>query len=94
MALPDFQRDFVWQPAQTQALIVSLARSFPAGSLLRMENNGALFAPRAIAGAPQLNGHSPKYLILDGQQRLTSLYQAFVRDRRAPVLRTVVRFGR
>lgn len=76
MALPDFQRDFVWQPGQTLALIVSLAKSFPAGSLLRMENGGSLFAPRAIAGAPVLNGHAPKYLILDGQQRLTSLYQA------------------
>ena len=76
MALPDFQRDFVWQPGQTQALILSLARSFPAGSLLRMENSSHMFAPRAIAGAPELNGHSPKYLILDGQQRLTSLYQA------------------
>ena len=36
MGLPDFQRDFVWQPGQTQALIISLARSFPAGSLLRI----------------------------------------------------------
>ena len=32
MALPDFQRDFVWQPNQTKGLIVSLSRDFPAGS--------------------------------------------------------------
>lgn len=77
MALPDFQRDFVWQPKQTQELIVSLSKSFPAGSLLRIEvNDHLMFKPRAFAGAPELNGHKPKYLILDGQQRLTSLYQA------------------
>lgn len=76
MALPDFQRDFVWQPRQTQELIVSLAKSFPAGSLLRIESTDNMFKPRAFAGAPVLNGHKPKYLVLDGQQRLTSLYQA------------------
>lgn len=76
MALPDFQRDFVWQPRQTQELIISLAKSYPAGSLLRIESDKPMFKPRAFAGAPSLNGHKPKYLVLDGQQRLTSLYQA------------------
>jgi len=76
MALPDFQRDFVWQPRQTKALLISLAQSFPAGSLLRMVSNNLAFAPRAFASAPGLDGHMPMYLVLDGQQRLTSLYQA------------------
>jgi len=76
MALPDFQRDFVWQPKQTQDLIVSLSKDFPAGSLLRIESSNHMFAPRAFAGAPELDGHKPKYLVLDGQQRLSSLYQA------------------
>lgn len=76
MALPDFQRDFVWQPRQTQELLVSLAKSFPAGSLLRVDSADHMFMPRAFAGAPELDGHKPKYLVLDGQQRLTSLYQA------------------
>ncbi len=75
-ALPDFQRDFVWQPSQTKGLILSLAQNFPAGSLLRIESSDEMFHARAFAGAPGLNGHHPKYLILDGQQRLTSLYQA------------------
>ncbi len=35
-ALPDFQRDFVWDPNATQELIVSIASSYPAGSLLRI----------------------------------------------------------
>ncbi len=78
VALPDFQRDFVWDARATEELIESICRSFPAGSLLRIKNGaGFAFAPRAFAGAPELDGYSPAYLILDGQQRLTSLYRAF-----------------
>jgi hypothetical protein len=78
VALPDFQRDFVWEPRATEELIESICQNYPAGSLLRIKNsNGFYFAPREFAGAPILNGKQPSYLILDGQQRLTSLYQAF-----------------
>lgn len=76
-ALPDFQRDFVWDPGMTQELIVSIANNYPAGSLLRIRNTHNLFACREFAGAPALNGKKVTYLVLDGQQRLTSLYQAF-----------------
>lgn len=78
MALPDFQRDFVWDPYATNELIQSVVRNYPAGSLLRIKNAlQLLFQPRAVEGAPEIeqDGH-PSYLILDGQQRLTSLYQA------------------
>lgn len=75
--LPDFQRDFVWDPNATQELIVSIASNYPAGSLLRIRNTHNLFACREFQGAPALNHHRPTYLVLDGQQRLTSLYQAF-----------------
>ena len=78
VALPDFQRDFVWDPQATEELIESICQNFPAGSLLRIKNSkGIFFAPREVAGAPALDGNRPSYLILDGQQRLTSLYQAF-----------------
>ncbi len=77
MALPDFQRSFVWDPSATQELIISIASNYPAGSLLRVKNSNTLFAVREFEGAPKLNGRKPIYLILDGQQRLTSLYQAF-----------------
>ena len=77
IALPDFQRDFVWDPRATEELIESILQNYPAGSLLRIKNkSGFFFAPREVAGAPALDGHSPSYLVLDGQQRLTSLYQA------------------
>jgi uncharacterized protein with ParB-like and HNH nuclease domain len=76
-ALPDFQRDFVWDPSATQELVVSIVRNYPAGSLLRIRNTHDLFACREFQGGPPLNGHRPTFLVLDGQQRLTSLYQAF-----------------
>jgi len=78
VALPDFQRDFVWEPRATEELIESICQNYPAGSLLRIRNaNGFYFVPREFTGASSLNGKQPSYLILDGQQRLTSLYQAF-----------------
>lgn len=76
-ALPDFQRDFVWDPKATQELIVSIANNYPAGSLLRIRNTHDMFANREFQGAPSLDGRKITYLVLDGQQRLTSLYQAF-----------------
>lgn len=76
LALPDFQRDFVWDPRATEELVESIARAFPAGSLLFMPWQAETFTPRAIQGAPELDGTTPHQLILDGQQRLSSLYQA------------------
>jgi len=75
--LPDFQRDFVWEPSATQELIVSIANNYPAGSILRVRDAKRVFAVREFEGAPSLNGAQHTFLVLDGQQRLTSLYQAF-----------------
>jgi uncharacterized protein with ParB-like and HNH nuclease domain len=44
--LPDFQRDFVWEPAAVAELILSIANGFPAGSLLRIRNSREYFAWR------------------------------------------------
>ena len=75
--LPDFQRDFVWEPSATQELIVSIASNYPAGSILRVRDAKRVFAAREFEGAPPLDGAKHTFLVLDGQQRLTSLYQAF-----------------
>ena len=75
--LPDFQRDFVWEPSATQELIVSIAYNYPAGSLLRVRDKQQVFAVREFEGAPELGNSRHTFLVLDGQQRLTSLYQAF-----------------
>ena len=75
LALPDFQRTFVWAPDETRELLVSMIRSFPAGALLFLQGGSATFKARAAEGARPLTGR-PSFLVLDGQQRLTSLYQA------------------
>jgi hypothetical protein len=75
--LPDFQRDFVWEPGATQELIISIANNYPAGSILRVRDAKRVFACREFEGAPKLDGQKHTFLVLDGQQRLTSLYQAF-----------------
>lgn len=77
MVLPNFQRDFVWEPGATQELIVSIANNYPAGSILRVRDVDRVFAAREFEGAPNLDGQAYTFLVLDGQQRLTSLYQAF-----------------
>jgi hypothetical protein len=76
LALPDFQRSFVWDPNSTRELIASIIRGFPAGNLLFLRGGSEVFLPRAVEEAPPLNGHAPQLLVLDGQQRLSSLYQA------------------
>jgi hypothetical protein len=77
LAVPDFQRDFVWDGAAIQDLLVSVALEYPAGSLLFLKQKAAsMFRSREFSGAPSLDGAEPPELVLDGQQRLTSLYQA------------------
>ena len=73
LAIPDFQRRFVWRPGQVADLMISIARSWPIGSLLLLEGP-ADFAVRPLDGAPPLS--EARLLILDGQQRVTALYQA------------------
>jgi hypothetical protein len=75
LALPDFQRSFVWAPDATRELIVSIIRGFPAGNLLFLQGGSARFKARTAEAAPASHLH-PSHLVLDGQQRLTSLYQS------------------
>jgi hypothetical protein len=77
IALPDFQRDFVWDATRTEELIQSIISEFPVGTLLLWKQGGAeTFASRSFEGAPDLGSKMPAELVLDGQQRLTALYQA------------------
>lgn len=76
--LPDFQRGWVWDDSHIRSLLVSIARSFPIGSIMLLETGGtARFQIRAIEGVAFPPGAKPaaEKLILDGQQRLTSLTQ-------------------
>jgi hypothetical protein len=74
--LPDFQRGWVWDDEHIRSLMLSVARSFPIGAVMLLETGGeARFQERLVEGVTSANGAKPERLILDGQQRLTSLIQ-------------------
>jgi hypothetical protein len=81
LQLPDFQRSWVWDEDRIKSLIASVSRAFPVGALMTLESGGNVnFKPRAVEGAPTAARHtSPLSLLLDGQQRMTSLYQVTLR---------------
>jgi hypothetical protein len=75
--LPDFQRGWVWDDEHIRDLIESVSLSYPIGTIVLLEtgSESVRFKPRGMDGAPQPK-EKLEYLILDGQQRLTSLYHA------------------
>ncbi|ERJ20057.1 Protein of unknown function DUF262 [Salinisphaera shabanensis E1L3A] len=75
IGLPDIQRPFVWKNAKVRDLFDSMYRGFPVGYLLFWENvaqNGS-----KQIGTDNKQREVPARLIVDGQQRLTSLYAVF-----------------
>jgi len=78
--IPDFQREFEWQPWDIRDLMRSIFLDYYIGSLLlwkgKTENFDAL-ACEPIYGYTGSNG-SEEHIVLDGQQRLTAMYYAFV----------------
>lgn len=75
IGLPDIQRPFVWANIKVRDLFDSMYRGFPVGYLLFWEN-GAANGARAIGLDAKQHPVSNR-LIVDGQQRLTSLYAVF-----------------
>jgi len=81
MQLPDFQRSYVWDDEDLRSLIVSVASGYPVGALLTLGTGGSVrFKPRLLEGVKAANPGAVTVaaddLLLDGQQRITSLYQA------------------
>lgn len=79
--LPDFQRGWVWDDEHIRSLLVSIARSFPVGAIMLLESGGdAKFKVRPVEGVDPTKATPNKLekLILDGQQRLTSLTQVLM----------------
>jgi hypothetical protein len=76
--LPEFQRSWVWDEDRIKSLIASISQAFPVGALMSLNTGGPVnFKPRPIEGAPNAAKQIvPQSLLLDGQQRITSLYQA------------------
>lgn len=83
--LPDFQRGWVWEDMRIRELLVSVAQSFPVGAVMMLETGGEVtFEQRGVEGVePRPKPEDAKWLILDGQQRLTTLTQ--VLQLKAPV---------
>jgi hypothetical protein len=75
--LPDFQRGWVWDDHRIKALIASISNAYPVGALMFLEfsENGEIrFKYRPFTGA--IATDSPEILVLDGQQRLTSIFNS------------------
>jgi hypothetical protein len=81
--LPDFQRSWVWDEDRIKSLIASVSRAFPVGALMSLDTGGPVnFKPRPVEGAPTgAKDVVPQSLLLDGQQRMTSLYQVTLRGK-------------
>lgn len=81
--LPDFQRSWVWDEDRIKSLIASISRAFPVGALMSLDTGGPVnFRPRPVEGAPiETRQIVPQSLLLDGQQRMTSLYQVTLRGK-------------
>ena len=82
LQLPDFQRSWVWDEERIRSLIASVSRAFPVGALMTLDTGGEVnFKPRPVEGAPaDARNMAPQSLLLDGQQRMTSLYQVTLRN--------------
>ena len=80
LQLPDFQRGWVWDDEHIKCLLASVSVSFPIGAVMLLQTGGEhiRFKPRPLAGADEALRAEPETLVLDGQQRLTSLYQALM----------------
>lgn len=74
--LPEFQRDWTWDDGRIRGILVSLSQGYPMGAIMRLEcgNEDVKFKYRPIEGVKNISV-APDYLILDGQQRLTSMYR-------------------
>jgi hypothetical protein len=83
LQLPDFQRSWVWDEDRIKSLIASVSRAFPVGALMTLDSGGQVnFKPRPVEGAPpEARQATPQSLLLDGQQRMTSLYQVTLRGK-------------
>jgi uncharacterized protein with ParB-like and HNH nuclease domain len=81
IGLPDIQRPFVWKNAKVRDLFDSMYQGYPVGYLLFWQNE---FSDDAHVIGTDTKQKPPRLLIVDGQQRLTSLYAVV---KKIPVVR-------
>ncbi len=75
--LPDFQRSWVWDDTKICKLIESITSGYPMGAAMFLANGSEQirFKYRKFEGVENTADVVPEWLVLDGQQRLTTLYQ-------------------
>ena len=77
--LPDFQRGWVWEDNRIRALIASISNAYPIGAAMFLDatGNNVHFKNRLFEGVDaSYSDVVPKTLVLDGQQRITSIYRS------------------
>lgn len=86
IVLPEFQRSFVWRRSDVEDLLKSILKGYYIGSfiLLCIDKDNVPFAPRLVEGLER-DLRRPQWMLLDGQQRLTSLYYVFHAPQRGEV---------
>lgn len=82
LRIPGFQRQFVWEPQQAALLMDSIYKRFPFGSILLWRTGTKLNTERELGGftLPLPAKDYPIDYVLDGQQRVTSIFATFQND--------------
>jgi hypothetical protein len=77
--IPAFQRGFVWDPERVAFLLDSIHKGYPFGSILLWHSKEEMKAERKLGpfDLPAKKADYPLYYVLDGQQRLTSIFGVF-----------------
>ena len=80
--IPEFQREFHLDDGWVRSLLASLSLNYSVGAIMLLESGNAdvRFAASRFAGTPETTS-APGWFVVDGQQRLSALYQAFAADR-------------
>ena len=78
LQLPDFQRSWIWDDNHIVSLLASISLFYPIGAVmtLRTGNPDVNFRPRPLEGVELERDQEPEFMLLDGQQRMTSLLLA------------------
>jgi len=78
--LPDFQRDWVWDDFQVRRVLSSVSLAYPIGAVMMLQqgNHQIQFKPRLVDRVALPQPQPPNLLILDGQQRLTTLFMVLL----------------
>src|ERR1700728_77499 len=90
LRLPEMQRRYVWRSTRVRDLLDSLYRGYPSGAILLWETDEEV-PLQEFAVAQEKNPYQSTRLLLDGQQRLTSLWAVIrgkpvtVRGRKKPM---------